>query len=71
MTASGIGVGFGYTPRQPANAGRTDGRSEFAGGTFIMSTVEPARSIEIAAIEHTSLLEFCRDMNLPERAPSR
>ncbi len=67
MTASGIGVGFGYPPRQPANAGRTDGRSEFAGGTFIMSTVEPTRSIEIAAIEDTSLLAFYRDMNLPER----
>src|SRR3984893_10098386 len=32
-----------------------------------MSTVEPARSIEIAAIEDTSLLAFYRDMNLPER----
>src|SRR5258707_4276931 len=67
MTASGIGVGFGYPPHQPANAGRTDSRSEFAGGTFIMSTVEPTRSIEIAAIEDTSLLAFYRDMNLPER----
>jgi MFS family permease len=67
MTASGIGVGFSYPPREPANAGRTDGRSEFAGGTFFMSTVEPARSIEIAAIEDTSLLAFYRDMNLPER----
>src|SRR5258707_636255 len=67
MTASGIGVGFGYPPHQPANAGRTDSRSEFAGGTFIMSTVEPTRSIETAAIEDTSLLAFYRDMNLPER----
>jgi MFS family permease len=32
-----------------------------------MSTVEPTRSIEIAAIEDTSLLAFYRDMNLPER----
>jgi len=32
-----------------------------------MSTVEPARSIEIAAIEDASLLAFYRDMNLPER----
>ncbi len=32
-----------------------------------MSTVEPARSIEIAAIEDSSLLAFYRDMNLPER----
>jgi MFS family permease len=55
------------TLRKPANAGRSEGRSEFAGGTSIMSTVEPARSIEIAAIEDTSLLAFYRDMNLPER----
>src|SRR3982074_3870371 len=32
-----------------------------------MSTAEPARAIEIAAIEDTSLLAFYRDMNLPER----
>jgi MFS family permease len=55
------------TLRKPANAGRSEGRSEFAGGTFSMSTVEPARSIEIAAIEDASLLAFYRDMNLPER----
>src|SRR6202051_1295404 len=32
-----------------------------------MRSAEPARSIEIAAIEDTSLLAFYRDMNLPER----
>ncbi len=32
-----------------------------------MTTAEPSRAIEIAAIEDTSLLAFYRDMNLPER----
>ena len=32
-----------------------------------MTTAEPSRAIETAAIEDTSLLAFYRDMNLPER----
>src|SRR6266849_9644191 len=68
MTASEIGVGFGYPPRQPANAGRTERPVRIRRGNIHHEYGRASAGDRNRSDRTHRPSSFYRDMNLPERA---